>query len=201
MKLHSIGNELMDKFGLLAPPRVVSAAGHFLFWPIACSQYAMSKLGLFQWYSEVYRDGKSRVLLGAVPWPKSTTETLLAKEHVTAVLNVIGEKYILFNVNSRLDVPMPDFAHPRYDDIKQAVEYLDTCVKSGETVYVHCRAGKGRSATVVMCWLVSRMGYTPETAQEYLERKRPQVLSSLKDREVVQKFYNERLVDISDGKS
>jgi hypothetical protein len=41
-----------------------------------------------------------------------------------------------------------------------------------------------------MCWLVSRIHMNPQTAQEYLESRRPQILGSLKDREVVLQFYD-----------
>ena len=191
--LGSAGNNLMDRFALLAPKRVVGFAGQFLFWPIACSQFVMYKLGMFSWYDEVYKSPTGgRVILGALPWPEATRNLLLNKEHVTAVVNVVSEHSVPFHVKARLNVPMTDFAHPEYFQVASAVEFIDKHVKAGETVYVHCRAGKGRSATVVMCWLVSRLGFDPETAQAFLSRQRPQILDSLKDRDVVKQFHNER---------
>ena len=191
--LGTAGNNLMDRFALMAPKRVVGFAGHLLFWPIACTQFLMYKLGMLQWYSEVFRHPSGgRVILGGLPWPESTRKLLLDKEHVTAVVNVVSEHNMPFKTQSRLNVPMMDFAHPEYSQVLPAVDFIDKHVKAGETVYVHCRAGKGRSATVVMCWLVGRMQMDPETAQEFLSRHRPQILDSLKDRDVVKQFYTQK---------
>ncbi len=45
----------------------------------------------------------------------------------------------------------------------------------GEQVYVHCKAGRGRSTTLVICYLVSRMHMAPEDAYAFVRAKRPQV--------------------------
>ena len=42
-------------------------------------------------------------------------------------------------------------------------------------MYVHCKAGRGRSTTLVLCYLVSYGGYTPEDALEMVKGKRPQI--------------------------
>ena len=190
--MSSLGNNLMDKFAISAPARLVGMAGHVLFWPIAVSQYALYRLGLFQWYHEVYRSPSGgRILLGGLPWPESTRQKLLTDEHVSAVLNMVSERPMAFPAEKRLDVPLMDFVHPQYKDVVPAVEFIDQCLKEQRTVYVHCRAGKGRSATVVMCWMVSRLGLTPVAAQSLLLRHRPQILNNLDQREVVQQFYTE----------
>ena len=192
MRIDRFGNDLMDSFARVAPATLVGFAGHALFWPIACSQYVMSKFGLFKWYSEVYKSPSGgRIILGGIPWPESTRQQLLKNENVSAVINLVAEKSFPFHVPNRLDVPLMDFAHPDKAAISPAVEFIDKRLANGETVYVHCRAGKGRSATVVMCWLVSRLGMDPVTAQEYLTSKRPQILQSLKDRTVVREFYKQ----------
>jgi atypical dual specificity phosphatase len=194
MKIASFGNILMDRFALIAPKPIVQIAGHVLFWPIACSQYLFSKLGLFTWYNEVYRSPTSggRVILGGLPWPSTTRKKLIENEKVSAVINLVSEKPFPFCVEKRIDVPLMDFAHPEYPDVLPAVEFLDRCIKDGRTVYVHCRAGKGRSATVVMCWLVGRLGMIPESAQEFLSRQRPHILNNLYERQVVEEFHRKR---------
>ncbi|MFV1967705.1 MAG: dual specificity protein phosphatase family protein, partial [Pirellulaceae bacterium] len=37
------------------------------------------------------------------------------------------------------------------------------------------KAGRGRSATMVLCWLVAKKGMTPEQAFAFLKQKRPHV--------------------------
>lgn len=189
-----MGNLLMDRFSQIAPPLIVQWAGHILFWPIAVSQYAMFRFGLIDWYSEITTtQNGGKLIIGGLPWPAFTQRLLFEKEKVNAILNLVSEtrpSEFDTNVVVQKHVPMTDFAHPIIEDVETGVRFIDDQLKQGKTVYVHCRAGKGRSATVVMCWLVSRMNMTPETAQSFLGKKRPQVLSNLKDRDVVKQFAN-----------
>ena len=60
---------------------------------------------------------------------------------------------------------------------------------ANHSTYVHCKAGRGRSATVVMCWLIERHGLTPVEARERLESIRPHVNRVLDQRPVVLEFY------------
>ena len=190
----SLGNNLMDRFALLAPRSIVKLAGHLLFWPIACSQHLLYRLGLFPWYSEIVKTPNGgRLLLGGLPWPASMRSQLVGKEHVNAVVNLVSEKPISWEQKiDILKIPMTDFVHPKFSEVESAVKYIEQQIGEGKTVYVHCRAGKGRSATVVMCWLIAHMRMTPETAQEFLMKKRPQVLDNLKDRDVVRQFFRNR---------
>jgi protein-tyrosine phosphatase len=190
MWLGSAGNLMMDKFAIVAPKKLVGFAGHVLFWPIAMSQYCMYRVGMFEWYTEMVRlPNGGRILLGGLPWPSSTRKKLEESEKVGAYINLVSERAPFPSTIPRIDIPMTDFAHPSLGEVQSAVKYLDTYLNEGKTVYVHCRAGKGRSATVVMCWLIAHMHMSPETAQEYMQRKRPQILSNLKDRKVVEEFH------------
>jgi ADP-ribosyl-[dinitrogen reductase] hydrolase len=46
---------------------------------------------------------------------------------------------------------------------------LDDALAAGHVVYVHCRAGIGRSATVAGCWLANQRGSTERALQELRE--------------------------------
>jgi predicted protein tyrosine phosphatase len=54
---------------------------------------------------------------------------------------------------------------------------IDRALATGHVVYVHCRAGIGRSATAVGCWLAERCG-SGEQALAELERLWPQASQS-----------------------
>jgi protein-tyrosine phosphatase len=48
-------------------------------------------------------------------------------------------------------------------------------VQNGEYVYVHCKAGRGRSTTLVVCYLIRTFDMDPVTAYMHVRQRRPQV--------------------------
>jgi protein-tyrosine phosphatase len=61
-----------------------------------------------------------------------------------------------------------DFSCPSERETKAILDAVDAELARGETVYVHCWGGVGRTGTVVACWL-ARHGLT---GQEALDRLR-----------------------------
>ena len=47
-----------------------------------------------------------------------------------------------------------DFQPPSLPSINSGLALVDQYKKRGESVYIHCKAGKGRSAVVTACYLV-----------------------------------------------
>ena len=47
-----------------------------------------------------------------------------------------------------------DFQPPSLMAIHQGLDILEQAKASGHSVYVHCKAGKGRSAVVTACYLM-----------------------------------------------
>ncbi len=54
----------------------------------------------------------------------------------------------------QLQLPTPDFKTIPFDLINLGVEYINWNMKNERSVYVHCKAGRGRSALIVMCYLI-----------------------------------------------
>ena len=55
--------------------------------------------------------------------------------------------------------PIRDHGVPEDDErMGQVVDTVDAALEAGHVVYLHCRAGIGRSAMVAACWLASRAG-------------------------------------------
>lgn len=46
----------------------------------------------------------------------------------------------------------------------------------GGSTYVHCKAGRGRSTTIVLCYLIKYRNMTPEAALDHARSVRPRVL-------------------------
>lgn len=58
----------------------------------------------------------------------------------------------------------------------------------GGSTYVHCKAGRGRSTTIVLCFLIKYRNMTPETALDHARSVRPRVLLAPAQWEAVKTF-------------
>ncbi len=67
--------------------------------------------------------------------------------------------------------PIPDFTVPRPGYAAQILDELASVLAGGKTVYVHCWGGRGRTGTLVGCWLV-RHGLRGRDALETIARWR-----------------------------
>ncbi|KAI2499427.1 Protein-tyrosine phosphatase [Fragilaria crotonensis] len=54
-----------------------------------------------------------------------------------------------------LRLPTVDHFEPSVQSLQSAVSFIQDYAHRGERVYVHCRAGHGRSAAVVMAWTMA----------------------------------------------
>ena len=141
----------------------------------------------WDWYNRI----DEHVLIGALPFDRTVTE--LHALGVRAVVNTCREyqgpceAYEQLGIE-QLHLPTVDFTPPSAADISRAVAFIDDHVARGHGVYVHCKAGRGRSATIVLCWLMAAKGISPEEAQQLLSSKRAQVLRSVFRRRVVRQF-------------
>ncbi|SMP53977.1 atypical dual specificity phosphatase [Neorhodopirellula lusitana] len=88
----------------------------------------------------------------------------------------------------QLHIPTTDFTAPSLADVETAVQFVQEHVERGEVVYIHCKAGRARSATVALCWLVAHRGMSADEAQALLLAKRPHIHPRLPARQVVQDF-------------
>jgi protein-tyrosine phosphatase len=60
-------------------------------------------------------------------------------------------------------LPIRDLDVPTPEHMRAILDSIDAALAAGETVYVHCFGGIGRTGSVVGCWLV-RHGLTGEAA-------------------------------------
>jgi atypical dual specificity phosphatase len=88
----------------------------------------------------------------------------------------------------QLYLPTVDFHPPTLEMIERGVEFIHRHVTQGGSVYVHCKAGRARSATVVLCYLVAYKNMTPQAAQQHLLEKRPHINPLIYERAVVKDF-------------
>lgn len=135
------------------------------------------------------------VLLGALPIARVLPS--LQTEGVRAVVNLCEEfpgpveAYGRMGIE-QLHLPTVDFSPPALAEIERGVAFIQAHAAKGETVYVHCKAGRGRSATVVICWLIKARGLSPTDAEQFVRERRPHIARGLHRRGEVLAFY-ERL--------
>jgi hypothetical protein len=67
-----------------------------------------------------------------------------------------------------------DFGCPTPEQMSKTLDLIDAELERGEVVYVHCWGGRGRTGTVVGCWLV-RHGSSGEEALATIKSLREHV--------------------------
>jgi atypical dual specificity phosphatase len=144
-------------------------------------------IGVRQWWNRV----NSGIILGALPMRRDVAS--MHKDGVRAVVNTCEEyagpvaEYEQHGIE-QFRMPTIDFTHPSLEDVEAAVAFMKDKIDGGETVYVHCKAGRARSATVVLCYLIAHEGMTPAEGQKLMLEKRPHINPRLTQRPVVQEF-------------
>ena len=63
-------------------------------------------------------------------------------------------------------IDIPDFEPPTYDQVEEALKILNN--PENQPVFVHCKAGVGRTGTITACWNVDK----GLTAEEALQKER-----------------------------
>lgn len=144
-------------------------------------------LHLRHWWDQI----DAGVYLGALPLARDVPQW--AALGVSAVVNMCEEyagpeaAYRHAGIE-QLRLPTVDFTSPSLDQVQRGVAFMNDQLARGRGVYVHCKAGRARSATVVLCWLVATRGMSPEAAQAWIRTRRPHVHPRLARRAVVRQF-------------
>ncbi len=104
------------------------------------------------------------------PYPHDPAPLLAAGVTLSLDLTEPGElhQYSVFSEQCSVRhsrFPIPDFGTPTREQMAAILDALDAALEAGHTVYLHCHGGKGRTGTVLGCWLVRR-GLSAEQALE-----------------------------------
>ncbi|KAL2642984.1 hypothetical protein R1flu_010571 [Riccia fluitans] len=169
----------------------VGAGARVLFYPTLLYNVVRNKLQPeFRWWDQIHQ----YLLLGAVPFPGDVPRlkslgvqgvVTLNESYETLVPTALYQKHGI----NHLVIPTRDYLFaPSLGDIRRAVAFIHEHVQRGETTYVHCKAGRGRSTTVVLCYLVEHLGMTPVDAFQFVRSKRPRVLLATAQWQAVQEY-------------
>ena len=73
---------------------------------------------------------------------------------------------------AHLGLPTPDYSSPSQHDIRRAVDFMSEHIGKGKSVYVHCNAGRGRSAVCVLAYLMESRDLSALQAYELVAAQR-----------------------------
>jgi atypical dual specificity phosphatase len=159
------------------------------YWPSLLAGRLMYALGLWRQWDAV----DEHVLLGAIPvWGDLRRLRALG---VTAVVNLCeefpGQPARLAALGmTQLHLPTLDYHCPSLDDINTALDFIRRRLadRPGEKIYVHCKAGRGRSAAVALCYLMASRGLGAADAARLIRQIRPLVRRRLDRLDPVRRF-------------
>lgn len=83
-----------------------------------------------------------------------------------------------------------DFLPLSHDHLGEGIEYLTKTLAEGHTVYVHCKAGRGRSASIVIGFLMKHHHLSFEDAFDEVKRQRPQINLNREQCKAILSFFN-----------
>jgi len=120
-----------------------------------------------------------QLYIGTLPRFKEDLIELRDKEGVFSVVTMneeweieLGKSDVEALGMANLIMATPDYSAPPLADVQAAVAWALEATDRGEGVYVHCNAGRGRSAIVVLCILMSRFGWDALEAYDHVSSKR-----------------------------
>jgi len=177
------------------------------FLPTLAYNVAMERISQRRWWDRIDK----RVILGALPFRSEYTKQLVKDENIGGVVSM-NEDYELqlFSYQTEgwknlgvnfLQLSTTDiFESPDQTKLTKGVEFIDKFHRNDQSVYIHCKAGRTRSATLVGCYLMAANNWTPQQAIDYMKEKRPHILLHSKQMEALQTFHSDRL-NIQNNKS
>lgn len=161
------------------------------------------------WFHPIIQD---HLTLGAIPLINYNHVQALKNKKINAVLTLLEpHEYNQSNLYGcpakKVDweqsgiehfiIDTPDFTPLSQENIQKGVEFLRKIIQDNKGhVYVHCKAGAGRSATIVICYL---MQYGPvhgikklnvAEAIAYAKKLRPAVRINSRQNAAITTFYN-----------
>ncbi|KAJ8248897.1 hypothetical protein GJAV_G00228950 [Gymnothorax javanicus] len=158
---------------------------------------AMEKVSSRRWFDRV----DQTVILGALPFKSMTTE-LVQTENVRGVITMNEEYETKYFCNSaeewkavgveQLRLSTVDLTGvPTLENLHRGVEFAMAVKDQGASVYIHCKAGRCRSATMVAAYLIKLHCWSPEEACEMLCSIRPHVLIHKSQMELLRCYHQQ----------
>ncbi|KAM9221426.1 phosphatidylglycerophosphatase and protein-tyrosine phosphatase 1 [Dugong dugon] len=188
------------KRGMAAAALLEAGLARVLYYPTLLYTLFRGNMpgrGHRDWYHRI----DPTVLLGALPL-RSMTRRLVQDENVRGVITMNEEYETRFLCNSskewkkvgveQLRLSTVDMTGvPTLANLQKGVEFVLKYQSLGQCVYVHCKAGRSRSATMVAAYLIQVHNWSPEEAVRFITKIRPHIHVRPGQLEVLKEFYKE----------
>jgi len=119
-------------------------------------------------------------------WPEDWDE--LRRKGVGGVVNLTTRRWPQEEMEEHgldgMRLPVAEFQPPELEQIQEFVRFCDEHIEDGAGVAVHCVAGKGRTGTMIACYLV-HTGMDPDEAIREIRRLRGGSIETWEQEEAV----------------
>ena len=146
---------------------LVNEIWHRVKWSLSLIGFPINyKLKGYAWSHDIYTDGDKKVTLGAIPFFKP------AGGHTVRISMIEDweERFIRKSVKTQFQTEVRcrtrDFAPVDVDTISKGVKAIQKALNANKSVYIHCKAGVGRSGAVVVAWMMSHKAAQGSNSQD-----------------------------------
>lgn len=168
------------------------------FYPSLLFNY-VNRCETRRWFDRI----DNRVVLGALPLRTFLPD--LTMEDIGGVLSMnenfeirhtmlSAEEWSARNITQRQLSTVDFFRAPTQENIHKGIAFIDEIAATGKSVYVHCKAGRGRSTTVVACYLMQKHGITADEAVARIRECRSHIRLCAEQMEAVRTFHRENIL-------
>ncbi len=166
---------------------LIRFAVHAAFYPALWFNRALCAIGVWEQSAWV----TPNLAIGSLP--SAADLRRLAAEGVTALVNMCeeyaGNDKILASLGlAQLHLPTLDYHCPSEAHLLSGIPYIRDRLANGGKVLVHCKAGRGRSAIMILCYLMAARRISAAESLEILRRARPQHARGIEKLETVRRI-------------
>ncbi|XP_035538400.1 phosphatidylglycerophosphatase and protein-tyrosine phosphatase 1 [Morone saxatilis] len=172
------------------------ALARLLFYPTLAYNVVLEKVTSRRWFDRV----DQTVILGALPFRSMTTQLVetqnVERHHImrmyeTKIFCCWLQEWQAAGVEQLRLSTVDLVGVPSLENLHRGVEFALQHRERGTSVYVHCKAGRSRSATLAAAYLIRLHCWTPEEACQKLASVRPHVLVRSAQLEMLRTYHQQ----------
>ena len=147
------------------------------------------KMGHWVWYHRVHPG----IYLGSIPMEAMGHADAIVSLKITRVLGIMQDyelvagtmagRPVSSDIWKKRDVDFmqirsDDFVPPSFDILEEGAELIHETLQNKGQIYVHCKSGIGRSASLVIAYLIKYRGLGAVEAHRSVKSIRPQIIGT-----------------------